>query len=519
MKYNDLINTALSAIRKVAPFGGWGALLLLASCGQTLEDTYKDFAGDGEIRYVGKVTDLKANPGWQHINVSWVNGTDPIIDSVKVRWSSDELTDSVYLPAGTTTYDIQNLTIGSSYEITVTSVDKRKNNSMTSTVYTRPYNEDHEAVQAFTNVVSRYFFLHNHLLMTFVGWDDQVEKAYITYSNKSNGANAEFELTPSVIASGHIDIEDVDASKPVSLYRQGRISGCDDLIIFPAKALENERIFNSEFKEEIKRQFGYDQVIPDSWSNSVAELDLDWTISDFVDLLNLPNLKTLNLGKNRFVREDMVGDAETSQSKVTEVAISEWVLEELNKLNGLTVNRYDKHFSAISSASYINDKGHNTQPSYSLIDLKKASINVLPADDEELIWMGWNSHTDYLCDGDESTSWMPYQQTASTTYTIDIDMKSLHKVHGMRLVQSYYDEANAGYRAICPTKVKIYKSANGSYYPFATNLETTDLGASTGEVNYIKFAEATDIQYIRIEVTTPIYYKNYQVSIAEIGLW
>ena len=53
----------------------------------------------------------------------------------------------------------------------------------------------------------------------------------------------------------------------------------------------------------------------------------------------------------------------------------------------------------------------------------------------------------------------------------------------------------------------------------ATFLEETALGYSTGEVNYIKFAEATDIQYVRIVVNTPSFFKNYQVSIAEIGLY
>ena len=107
----------------------------------------------------------------------------------------------------------------------------------------------------------------------------------------------------------------------------------------------------------------------------------------------------------------------------------------------------------------------------------------------------------------------------SIEYTLDIDMKATHKVSGMRLVQSYYDEANATYRSLSPSKVKVYKSVNGSYYPLATFLEETILGSSTGEVNYIKFAEATDIQYVRIVVNTPSFFKNYQVSIAEIGLY
>ena len=147
------------------------------------------------------------------------------------------------------------------------------------------------------------------------------------------------------------------------------------------------------------------------------------------------------------------------------------------------------------------------------------SVHMIPADDEELVEMGWSSHPEFLVDGDETTLWNPYMSEKSVEYTLDIDMKATHKVHGIRLVQSYYDDSKATYRSLSPSMVKVYKSVNGSYYPLATFLEETILGSSTGEVNYIKFAEATDIQYVRIVVNTPSFFKNYQVSIAEIGLY
>lgn len=86
--------------------------LMLGSCGESLFDTYKDFAGDGEIRYIGMAKNLMVSPGWEHINVTWANATDPIISQMKVKWIADEVRDSVFLPAGTTSYDIQNLTTG-----------------------------------------------------------------------------------------------------------------------------------------------------------------------------------------------------------------------------------------------------------------------------------------------------------------------------------------------------------------------------------------------------------------------
>ena len=48
-------------------------IALMSSCGESISDTYKDYSGDGEIRYVGKVSDLNAKPGWQHIMLYWQN--------------------------------------------------------------------------------------------------------------------------------------------------------------------------------------------------------------------------------------------------------------------------------------------------------------------------------------------------------------------------------------------------------------------------------------------------------------
>lgn len=75
-----------------------GMLALLSACGtDSLEDTYKEYAGEGEIRYLGKCTDLSVTPGWQRIIVTWKNNIDPAIQQVKVAWLLDDTRDSVLL--------------------------------------------------------------------------------------------------------------------------------------------------------------------------------------------------------------------------------------------------------------------------------------------------------------------------------------------------------------------------------------------------------------------------------------
>ena len=41
----------------------------LAGC-DDLEDTYSDYAGDGQIRYLTKCSDVKIVPGWEKLNMN-----------------------------------------------------------------------------------------------------------------------------------------------------------------------------------------------------------------------------------------------------------------------------------------------------------------------------------------------------------------------------------------------------------------------------------------------------------------
>ena len=63
-------------------------VLSMVSC-ESLEDTYKDFAGDGPIRYLGKCSELTVQPGWNRLIVNWTNSADPVIDKIKITWSKD----------------------------------------------------------------------------------------------------------------------------------------------------------------------------------------------------------------------------------------------------------------------------------------------------------------------------------------------------------------------------------------------------------------------------------------------
>lgn len=50
--------------------------LLLTSC-ESITDTFKEFAGDGEIKYLGKCDNLTVTPGWERLIINWDNTPDP----------------------------------------------------------------------------------------------------------------------------------------------------------------------------------------------------------------------------------------------------------------------------------------------------------------------------------------------------------------------------------------------------------------------------------------------------------
>ena len=46
-----------------------GLALLTCGCSESLEDTYKDYASDGSIRYLGRCKDIEIQPGWERLMV------------------------------------------------------------------------------------------------------------------------------------------------------------------------------------------------------------------------------------------------------------------------------------------------------------------------------------------------------------------------------------------------------------------------------------------------------------------
>ncbi|MBQ9668397.1 MAG: discoidin domain-containing protein [Prevotella sp.] len=491
--------------------------LLMVSCGESLEDTYKDYSGDGtSIRYTGRCRNISVTGGWQRMVLNWTNNVDPIIKNVKIVWKYEDEADSVYLPAGTTEYSIDH--IGSeplgdrSFEITICSVSEQGVESLSNTVYGRPYTYTHEEVQAFNRLVSSAYKIRDRVILTFLPWQEGISAAHLTYTKK-DGSQGYLELTPEQVAMNYYMLEDeVDNDKPIVVHRTAKLETCVDEIEFLPYEFDDTRIFNSDFLEDLRRQFGFEEI-PEDWIERQTVLYLDaLSYNSFIDLLNFPNLKKVVLGSRRYFPESEVDDEEYAQDIVMDVEESNFALQVLHELNGLTVERYNNHFPQLEVKDFFTEKGQPVEPKKRLIDLTGKTFKVSPEDE-----MGFNSHLPNLTDGDPSTFWQPRLTGEAYQYELSIDLGEVKAVSGVKIVQRMWE--NEQEHMVAPKSCRVLLSENGAEWGYATYLESYPLGAANGEVNYIDFPFTFGARYVMVVVPSGFYFTLNFTSIAEISLY
>lgn len=495
-------------------------MTLFAACEkESLEDTYKEYAGEGEIRYMGKCTDLLVSPGWQRLIVTWENNVDPVIKNIKVRWLLDDSKDSVLLERGTTEYSIETLSgvplIDGNYEISVCGVDANGNTSIVNTVFGRPYTYTHEEVVAFNRLISKIYIIRDRLILYFLGWQENMREASLSYT-KADGSEGILELTEELCNQLYYMLPDaIDPTQPLILNRRGELPGCSDVIVFEPYTFSTDKVYDADIKQELKRQFGYGDEIPETWANSVETLYLDWSVSSFSDILNFPNLKKLVLGSNRYILPEAVNDTLYGQSKVADKAASDFALQVLHELNGLTVERYNKHYQNISQTDFIVDMGNtNEEPSVEFLDLNGLQFTEYPSSED------FDSGLANLTDGNYSTCWDPMYLQTYTTYELTLDLKTAQTLNGLRFVQKQF--TRQGEIAIAPEYVKIKVSNNGMVWEDATYVEENPIGKTNGEISYISFSErvrSSQYRYVQVQINSGLYSSYYYSAAAEISLW
>lgn len=509
MKHNIFRKAALATL----------AVSSLTAC-QDIKDTFSDWAGDGEIRYIGMCDNLTVSSGWKRLVVDWTNNVDPVIDKVKVKWTSDNMADSVLLDRGTSEYNIANLD-NETYAITVSSLDKEGKSSIESTIYGRPYTSEHEEVMSFTRVVAKHFYLGNNLVLEFSGWQDGLESAFLKYTKK-DGTDGELALNQDIASKTLYPIPDqIDPAKPVILYRTGRIGNCKDLITFDPYELKHVKSFTSDFKEFIKTKYGLGSTqissegnINDDWANNVETLEIDDNINSLEDILNMPKLKKLVIGKNTYLTGRGADDAERGQYKLYDSSTSNTAIELMHKVTGLQVERYNKHFQGLLNASYVKEMGATILPSLEYYDMSKASASVYPEDME-----GYKSHPEYLFDGSLSSCWKPLATSSQQTYIITLDLGKEVEASGVCIVQKNFSDTDQD-QGIAPSKIGLQYADKSGGFKDATYVTDNYIGTSTGQTIMLPFAGGKKtVRFLKVSIPSQAYFGNFDTTLAEVRLY
>lgn len=489
--------------------------MLLTACGESLEDTYSEYTNGGEIRYLGKCVNVDATPGWKRIILKWENNVDPLIKHTKIVWKNEGYVDSVIVDRGVDEYNINTLNGGElmdgSYEISLTALGDNGYTSIPQTTYCRPYTETHEEVIGFTKLISRIYVIKHNLVLSMTGWTDEIKNAQLNYT-KRDGTATTLELTPEIANQYYYLVGEIDESKPVTLNRKGELPGCGDIIDFDPTELSTERIYDASFRQEMVNRGISD--LSDSWANSVETLSFDYDLVSLLDILNLPNLKKIELGKHRYQLSSGINDTTYGQSAITELEGTNFAIALMGKLCGTKVEVYNKHYQGITGSNVTRNLTP-VEPTKKFIDLSNAKVT--NSQEHEL----FSSYTERLTDGDKSTYWYPMPSDTYLTYDLVIDLKNKKNVNGIRIIQRDFSN-NIEELSIAPAIVKLYVSNDQVNWNQATYSEENTIGKSNGETSYVDFKPEVakeQYRYVKLTINAGCYRNSYYSQLAELSLY
>lgn len=483
------------------------SLLFVAGC-ESLEDTYSDYAGDGTVRYLGMCEDITVSPGWERLIVEWKNSIDPVIEKVKVTWTKDGVVRDTLLESTKDSCNITGLEEGV-YEITVCNIGKNGEQSLGSSQFARPYTYTHESVIGFTRLISRHFFVEDHLVVFFTEWQDYVTKAEIKYYKKGEDVPTPFKLTKEVLEEKYCVLPDeMDLSKPVTLEREGRLEGCTDLIKFNPEVLLDEKLYTSDFKTWMLVKYGQTDVAKE-FSDTLRTLEIDYSIRSIEDILNFPKLEKLILGKNRYASDFYVDPSELQEQE-----LGTFVLTVAHRLRGLKVERYSEHYFSYwlptELEGFVEEMGVSNLPELNYLS-NKDWVNTCNQIDENNSRL---SDIKFLFDGSSFSYWQLPSHTSSLTYEVEVDMKELRELRGVSVQQRRFSEYDAP--ADLPDWIQVQVSTDKILWENATYAGANTLGRNSEEITLINFSAPRTVRYVKFTFTDPPSEKTFQASLAEI---
>lgn len=480
-------------------------LLTLTACSDDLAGTYSEYSGDGPIRYTGRTTNVTVDPGWQCLRAKWTLSKDLAVKNIRVTWISENSdTAEALLPPTDTTYTIQGLS-NQNYQIMVQSIAENGTPSLADKITRRPYTYEHEAVTAFTQGFNKYYLYRGHLLLFMGNWSDGIQHFVIDYTNQSGQADS-LVLTKEVFEQLYVDVAGVDFSKNITLRRRGLIEGCPDTIDFQPVQLTKTYLMNSDFKKEMRQHYGLGNDEVESFASTATTVSLDYNLYSLEDLLYFTNLKTVNLGAQRYMLA-----TNTVASVVNEQKRALWVIQKLHDIGGVEVNMYANAYLGTSAPSFVNKYGVGTVPVSNFFATSGWSITTSQDD-------SGNSQLSNLLDGSATSEWKSWPSESSIrAFDLEIDMKSEQSVHGVAIVQS--QNSDMLYFEPSMVDVEYATAAAPSTWHYLNGMSEYILGTAKGETTILKAAKAVNARYLRETVKERSYKSVTRVALAEIKVY
>lgn len=477
-------------------------IALFTACSDDMSDTYSQYAGDGPIRYTGRVTNIVVNPGWKCLRANWKLSKDPAVKNIRVTWISENSdTNSVDIAPTDTAYTIQGLD-NENYQVMVQSVAQDGTPSLADKITRRPYTYEHEAVQAFTQGFNKYFLYHNHLLLFMGNWIDGIKQFVIDYTD-SKGQPKSYELTQDVFEEKYVDIPDVDTTKPITLHRQGLIEGCPDVIDFQPVSLTRNVLMNSDFKKELRQHYGISNNDMDNFAATATSVDVDYDLYTLEDLLYFTKLKHVDLGAQRYML-----DNHTAASSVVEKERSLWTIKKLHDIGGVEFNMYAGAYLGDDAPDFVHQHDVAHMPALNFYNTTGWRITTPQSDSGNKLLVN-------LLDDDASTDWRSWPAGETVrNFNLIIDMKAQKTVHGICVLQS----DNSEMTDFEPANITVeYATAdNPNKWNALNDIDEYTLGTAQGEATVIKAMKAVGARYLRATVKERTHNGVTRIALAEI---
>lgn len=458
---------------------------LVASCGESLEDTYSDYTGDGPEQYLTKIYDLEGTPRWMSVSLNWNLKLDPGRTAILVKWTDDEKTDSVIIDRNSTSYLVEGLK-NYEYELGVYAIEQTESGkivkrSIGNPVFIRPYTYASDELILFGRVVRKQFNVADkQLFVTFDEWTDNLISFKIGYYEKNNATEQFWEAMPEDRIDNYPNGQpyaligtDVDFSQGIKVYRTGKIDAIGDLELElePMNLYFELPSFESDFAVEVRNKLDLMGEIQKADIADVEVLDIDYDQVSLADVLHFPNLKELYLGRNRILA---TGTESTYRSTLTEQAVSEAALRVAQE-NGVKIYHYGQHYFDVVPDFFTEKNRVAEVPEFNLLNPAAWSISALPEDQD------FDSGLRNLFD-QEDHYWSPQaSQAAMREHTITIDMGGVQSIQGFLIMQAEDITIPYGKTGSKPESLKIELLNESGLWETATFQESVTIGDGTHE--------------------------------------